>query len=96
MVGGDMRAAFSKSLDACGRSAGFRGILSDAGGKVGKPGKKLSKSVVATLERVLSQDSNPREEVVLSIVDLHNIPKRLVLDWFKERREERKHLQSPP
>ena len=65
-----------------------------AGGKVAKPGKKLSKSVVATLEMVHAQNPNPKEEVVLSIVDLHNIPRRVVLDWFKERRERRQRQES--
>jgi hypothetical protein len=50
--------------------------------------------VVATLEMVHAQNPNPKEEVVLSIVDLHNIPRRVVLDWFKERRERRQRQES--
>jgi len=61
---------------------------------VAKPGKKLSKSVLATLENVFSQKPNPRDEIVVSIVDLHNIPRRTVLDWFKQRREETRQQRA--
>jgi hypothetical protein len=65
------------------------------GGKSASPGKKLSKTVLATLERVFSENPNPRDEIIVSIVDLHNIPRRIILDWFKERREETRRHQRP-
>ena len=39
-----------------------------------------------TLELVFSRTSQPDEEMIMSIVDLHRVPKRQVLDWFAERR----------
>jgi len=87
---GRMRESISREE---GRAAG-RGIHAKpppaAGGRATKPGRKLNRSLLATLENVLAQSASPSEEVVLSIVDLHNVPRRLVLDWFAERREDRK------
>jgi len=78
-----------------GRGTGREAQAPPPGGTAAKPGKRLSRSVLATLESVLESSISPKEEVVLSIVDLHNIPRKTVLEWFKERRAERKNQQSP-
>lgn len=52
-------------------------------------GARLSKAASATLARVYSQHPFPSDEVVAGVRDLHReLPKRLVLDYFAERRRE--------
>lgn len=48
--------------------------------------RKFNKAVLSTLEMVFESTQIPSEEVIYSIVDLHHVPKRQVVDWFVEKR----------
>ena len=52
-------------------------------------GARLSKAAEATLDRVYANDPFPSDEVVAGVRELHReLPKRVVLDHFAERRRE--------
>lgn len=50
--------------------------------------RKFNKAILSTLELVFESTQSPNEEIIYSIVDLHHVPKRQVVDWFAEKRRQ--------
>ncbi|XP_078177006.1 protein OVEREXPRESSOR OF CATIONIC PEROXIDASE 3-like isoform X2 [Carex rostrata] len=48
--------------------------------------KRLKRMQVETLERVYSRTKRPTDEVISSIVHVTNLPRKVVVNWFEEKR----------
>ena len=63
------------------------GTWSTKKGLGSRGGARLSKAAEATLDRVYARSPYPTDEVVAGVRDLHReLPKKVVLDYFAERR----------
>ncbi|KAJ1691262.1 hypothetical protein LUZ63_015417 [Rhynchospora breviuscula] len=51
------------------------------------PQKRLKRAQVETLERVYSRTKRPTNEMISSIVHVTNLPRKIVVTWFEEKRE---------
>ncbi|KAJ4782323.1 overexpressor of cationic peroxidase 3 [Rhynchospora pubera] len=51
------------------------------------PQKRLKRAQVETLERVYSRTKRPTNEMISSIMQVTNLPRKIVVTWFEEKRE---------